>query len=136
MDKNNNDPSELAFIRDKVTNIENIVFSNHKNIKTLGSLIVEYRSYLADIKNSVKEQSKEVTSLSEKLDTLLKKVTDEIEGNTPASKRCKYSDKQLYELHYGIGCKKKYSLADLVGLTGMSKSFIQQHIRKYMQSME
>lgn len=123
--------NELQYIKEKVANIENIVFSGYKNQKLIYNLLVEYKSYLCDLDRKNKEQNDKITSLDNKINKLLELITNEISGDTPSSKKCQYSDKQLYEMHYGIGYKKKYSLADLVGLTGMSKSFVQQHIRKY-----
>lgn len=123
--------NELQYIKEKVANIENIVFSGYKNQKLIYNLLVEYKSYLCDLDRKNKEQNDKITSLDNKINKLLELINNEISGDTPSSKKCQYSDKQLYEMHYGIGYKKKYSLADLVGLTGMSKSFVQQHIRKY-----
>ena len=54
-----------------------------------------------------------------------------------ADRKCKYTDEQLYELHYNVGnkYKKKYSYTDLVKLTGMSLSYVKDHIREYKKLM-
>lgn len=51
--------------------------------------------------------------------------------------KCKYSDEQLYAMHYNVGgkFKKQYSYNDLVKLTGMSLSYVKDHIREYKKLM-
>jgi hypothetical protein len=122
---------DIQYSKEKLDNIENIVFTSHKGIKVMYSLLVEYRGFLNDLKSHNEKQDKQIASCEEKLNKLLELITNEISGDTPSSKRCQYSDKQIYNMHYGLGYKKKYSLNELVSLTGMSRSFIQQHISKY-----
>lgn len=51
--------------------------------------------------------------------------------------KCKYTDEQLYCMHYNIGNKygKAYSYSDLVKLTGMSSTYIKRQLKNYKNRM-
>jgi hypothetical protein len=136
MENMKKDIDELTFIKSKIDNIEKIVYTDAKAQKVVYNMLVEYKSCLNDLTNTNKEISKRITSVEDKINKLLELINNEIAGDTPSSKRCQYSDKQLYNMHYGLGYKKKYSLTDLEKLTGMSRSFVQQHIRKYSMKVD
>lgn len=51
--------------------------------------------------------------------------------------KCKYTDEQLYCMHYNIGnrFKKAYSINDLINITGMSSTYIKRKIKDYKNRM-
>ena len=50
---------DIQYLKEKINNIENIVFTSHKGIKAMYSLLVEYRGFLNDLKNNDREQNKQ-----------------------------------------------------------------------------
>ena len=51
--------------------------------------------------------------------------------------KCKYTDEQIYCMHYNIGnrFKKAYSINDLINITGMSSTYIKRKIKDYKNRM-
>ena len=134
MEDLNRNIDELAYINDRLDNLSKYVLAEHKNMKIVFNLLQEYKITLNDLAQSNKDLHHKITSLDDKINRIYNLLTGNIDCDNPNNKgKCKYSDKQLYDLFINKDnkYKKRYSYSDLVKLTGMSKSYLQRHIREY-----
>ena len=109
-----------------------------KNLENFTTMLCETDIQIKQLKENDVIQNKKIDQILASLEKLKTGVT--INNNVEVdltdrqvAGKCKYTDEQLYCMHYNVGGKfgKAYSYSELVNMTGMSSTYLKRRIKNY-----
>ena len=128
----------VTYLKNIFESLKMIEESKNKIMNRLDVIDIEIKQLKENSKIQDNKIDKILTSCEKRKSGVTINNNVEVDlSDRQVSGKCKYTDEQLYCMHYNIGnrFKKAYSINDLINITGMSGTYIKRKIKDYKNRM-